>query len=81
MISAIRLQNLKKENAELKNERNAFKIYSDGAELDAINLNEQLTKAKEIIKYLLSFIQKENYKTRWDINIAEAEQFLKKVEK
>ena len=28
-------------------------------------------------KYLLSFIQKENYRTRWDINITEAEQFLK----
>ena len=42
--------------------------------------NDQLTKAKEIIKYLLSFIQKENYKTRWDINIAEAEQFLKENE-
>lgn len=39
-------------------------------------LKKQLTKATEIIKYLLSFIQKENYKTRWDINITEAEQFL-----
>jgi hypothetical protein len=43
----------------------------------AIEYGSQLIKAKEIIKYLLSFIQKENYKTRWDINITEAEQFLK----
>ena len=42
---------------------------------------ERFDKAKEIIKYLLSFIQKENYRTRWDIKIAEAEQFIGDVEK
>lgn len=40
---------LKKQLFTAKNERNAFKIYSDGAEADAIKLNEQLTKAREII--------------------------------
>ena len=52
-----KVEQLEKENAELKNERNAFKMYSDGAELDAINLNEQLTKAKEIIRSLYFIIQ------------------------
>ena len=51
------LKDLEKENAELKNERNAFKIYSDGAELDAINLKEQLTKTKDL---LLRFIDLKN---------------------
>lgn len=62
-----------KENAELKTELSENKV----ADCHIVNgLCEQLTKAKEIIKYLLSFIQKENYRTRWDINIKEAEQFL-----
>lgn len=48
-------------------------------ELANAYVEKKLTEAKEIIKYLLSFIQKENYKTRWDINIAEAEKFIKEV--
>ena len=51
---------LEKENAREKNERNAFKIYSDGAELDAINLNEQLTKAKELLRDVLPYIDLTN---------------------
>ena len=51
--------------------------YLAGTEKQKKKDEEQLNKAKEIIKYLLRFIHEENYKTRWDIDIAEAEQFLK----
>ena len=69
---------LKSENAELKDDN---KVMADNYSKMEQKFYDNLTKAKEIIKYLLSFIQKENYKTRWDINIAEAEQFLSEVEK
>jgi phage shock protein A len=76
-----RIAELEKENAELKNERNAFKIYSDGAELDAINLNDQLTKAKEIIREFVEWATWQgsncpNFKSIQD----KAEQFLKGCE-
>lgn len=90
-----RIADLEKENAELKKELVEKGQHLDLTEKewgkDLVQMyhfktlytkqTDQLTKAKEIIKYLLSFIQKENYKTRWDINITEAEQFLKEVEK
>jgi hypothetical protein len=78
---------LTKENAELKEELKKWKdewqeqVQKATDEGYARTLQTiQLTKAKEIIKYLLSFIQKENYKTRWYINIAEPEQFIKDSE-
>ena len=74
-----RCETLEKENAELKKLKRECETSLCRAEYQ-YNY-DQLTKAKEIIKYLLSFIQKENYRTRWDINIAEAEQFLKEMEK
>lgn len=79
------LRELEKENAELREKydtclRENTELKS-GCGMCYRKDKENLTKAKEIIKYLLSFIQKENYKTRWDINITEAEQFLKEVEK
>lgn len=57
-----KISKLKKDNIELRGKNNEVVC--------------KLTEAKEIIKYLLSFIQKENYRTRWDINIKQAEQFL-----
>lgn len=82
-----RIGKLEKENAELKYKLNKIEKKCKFNFVDLLHdveneskQEEQLTKAKEIIKYLLSFIQKENYKTRWDINIAEAEQFLKDSE-
>ena len=72
-----RIAELEKENAELKEKlkpENCLKLLAKEGYVKFTS--DQLTKAKEIIKYLLSFIQKENYKTRWDINITEAEQFL-----
>ena len=67
----------RKRIAELEKKNRGLDAMLTGESLISNERKEQLTKAKEIIKYLLSFIQKENYKTRWDINIAEAEQFLK----
>ena len=43
-------------------------------------VKSKLTEAKEIIKYLLGFIKQEGYRTRWDINIVQAEQFIKECE-
>lgn len=66
---------LDKENAELKNERNAFKIYSDGAELDAINLNEQLTKAKVALRNVIDYLGQ--FCTDYPDCVIEAEIILK----
>jgi len=63
------IKELQEENTELKKN---FRICEGNAD----TYYDKLTKAKKIIKYLLSFIQKENYRTRWDINIEEAENFL-----
>ena len=63
------INNQEKENAELKEQNRSLLESCEGATM----MYKDLCKAKEIIKYLLSFIQKENYRTRWDINIAEAE--------
>ena len=72
---------LQRENAELKRDKEDLIFIRNQNAKCMCEDKENLTKAKELIKYLLSFIQKENYKTRWDINIAEAEQFLSEVEK
>ena len=72
---------LQRENAELKIDKEDLIFIRNQNAKCMCEDKEKLTKAKEIIKYLLSFIQKENYKTRWDINITEAEQFLSEVEK
>lgn len=71
---------LENENAELKFRIDDLAKMCNRANERHDNVADNLTKAKEIIKYLLSFIQKENYRTRWDINIAEAEQFIKDSE-
>ena len=63
--------------SELKEElESKSSIIADLDESEG-NLVHSLEEAKEIIKYLLSFIQKENYRTRWDIDITKAENFLK----
>ena len=54
--------------------------FKDGAELGYIKSNEQLTKAKEIIKEMLSILPKENIEGVYEIT-EEAEEFLKEVEK
>ena len=74
----IEIAELKKENAKLKNERNAFKIYSDGAELDAINLNEQLNEAKELLELVLDWQSRcGNGHPTWSEVVSRVEAFLK----
>ena len=51
-----------------------------GAELGYNKGNKQLTKAKEIIKEMLSILPKENIEGVYEIT-EEAEEFLKEVEK
>ena len=70
-----RIAELEKENAELKNERNAFKIYSDGAELDAINLKEQLAKAKVALRNVIDYLGQ--FCSDYPDCVIEAEQFLR----
>ena len=64
-------------NAELKQKYDTCLRENTGLKIHNAYVEKKLTEAKVAFKYLLSFIQKENYKTRWDINIVEAEQFLK----
>ena len=73
-----RIDVLQKENAKLKNERNAFKIYSDGAELDAINLNDQLIKAKVALRNVIDYLGQ--FCSDYPDCVIEAEQFIKDSE-
>ena len=68
---------LREENAELKDDN---KVMADNYSKMEQKFYDNLTKAKEIIKYLLGFIKQEGYRTRWDINIVQAEQFIKNSE-
>lgn len=54
--------------------------YQQGAEFGYIKGNKQLTKAKEIIKEMLSILPKENIEGVYEIT-EEAEHFLREVEK
>lgn len=72
---------LKKQLFTAKNERNAFKIYSDGAEADAIKLNEQLSKAKEIIQTLSTCLEGHHTNSFEYEQIKQAEAFLSEVDK
>ena len=54
--------------------------YLAGAELGYTKANERFTKAKEIIKEMLSILPKENIEGIYKIT-EEAEEFLKEVEK
>lgn len=72
---------LKKQLFTAKNERNAFKIYSDGAEADAIKLNEQLSEAKEIIQKLQICLEGHHTNSFEYEQIKQAEAFLSEVDK
>ena len=88
------LDKLEKENAELKayNEKlldgdiekhnKIVELQNRNGELagQKASLERWLGEAKEKIKYLLGFIKQEGYRTRWDINIEQAQQFLKECE-
>ena len=69
-------EELKKQQFSLRNERNTFLVQNEQYEKDLINSNENLTKAKEIIKRLL----KATYGEGWNYSLqvkVEAEKFLK----
>ena len=72
-----RIAELEKENAELKEELEE----ADNA-TDCFNRQEEIiTKAKEIIKTILGFMQTFGYSPSMDKFIMEAEQFISEVEK
>lgn len=70
---------LEKENAELKKQLEmSNKVYNDNLDYSH-HIEEQLTKAKEIIKTFLGFAEAFGYSPSMDKFISEAEQFLKEV--
>lgn len=74
---------LEKENAELKEQ---CLILADGntchstCKNENVEIKKQLTKAKEIIKEMLSILPKENIEGVYEIT-EEAEQFIRESEK
>lgn len=78
-----RIAGLEKENAELKAfRRDCIKLTEDNIVMakQRGEIAAQLTKAKEIIKEMLSILPKENIEDVYEI-IEEAEQFISEVEK
>jgi chromosome segregation ATPase len=80
-----KIADLEKENAELrKDKKELCHSISEGGKA-CVYLNEQLTKAKEIIKYLCGMVRELNNPnvqlTNVDYSLSEAEQFLSEVEK
>ena len=67
------------ENNLHSTEEDYIKAFKDGAEFGYNKCNEQLTKAKEIIRDLLQVLPKENIEGIYEIT-EEAEQFLKESE-
>lgn len=84
---------LKKQQFSLRNERNTFLAQNEQYEKDLIDFNENLTKAKEIIKKFSEFANNEaendpeypEYSQEqtdlWNELCDQAEQFLKEVDK
>ena len=58
---------------------NAERDWQRGAEFGYIKSNEQITKAKKIIKEMLSILPKENIEDIYEIT-EEAEEFLRELE-
>lgn len=78
---ADRIAKLEKENAELKKQLEmSNKVYNDNLDYSH-HIEEQLTKAKEIIKTILGFMQTFGYSPSMDKFVTEAEQLLNEVEK
>lgn len=73
------IQELEKENAELKKElKISQRCWQDQKNI-SLNANCSLHKAKELIKEMLSILPKENIEGIYEIT-EEAEQFLKESE-
>ena len=77
-----KLSRLEKENAELKEQclilADCNTCYSP-CKNENVEMKKQLTKAKEIIKEMLSILPKENIEGVYEIT-EEAEQFLRELE-
>ena len=78
-----KLARLEKENAELK-ERCLILADCNTCKNENVEMKKQLTKAKEIIKYLCGMVRELNKPnvqlTDVDYSLSEAEQFVSKVE-
>lgn len=92
-IDTEQTQALQKQNRELANELKSLResikdygagCYENGSRNGKRKLKEQLTKAKEIIKYLCGMVRELNKPnvqlTDVDYSLSEAEQFVSKVE-
>ena len=77
-----KLSRLEKENAELKEQCSILadcNTCHSSCKNENAEMKEQLTKAKELIKEMLSILPKENIEGIYEIT-EEAEQFLRKSE-
>ena len=82
-LKDMRIAELEKENAELKSDNGEWEITSDKWKKVYELTDNQLTKAKEIIKDLLNLPFANNEEVFADVNshLDRAEQFLSEVEK
>ena len=77
------IQELEKENAELKEQCSILadcNTCHSSCKNENAEMKEQLTKAKELIKEMLSILPKENIEGVYEIT-EKAEQFIREVEK
>ena len=78
-----KLSRLEKENAELKEQCSILadcNTCHSSCKNENAEMKEQLTKAKELIKEMLSILPKENIEGVYEIT-EEAEQFIREAEK
>ena len=78
-----KLSRLEKENAELKEQCSILADYNtchSSCKNENAEMKEQLTKAKELIKEMLSILPKENIEGVYEIT-EKAEEFIREAEK
>ena len=78
-----KLSRLEKENAELKEQCSILadcNTCHSSCKNENVEMKEQLTKAKEIIKEMLSILPKENIEGVYEIT-EKAEEFIREAEK
>ena len=78
-----KLSRLEKENAELKEQCSILadcNTCHSSCKNENVEMKEQLTKAKELIKEMLSILPKENIEGVYEIT-EEAEEFIREAEK
>ena len=78
-----KLSRLEKENAELKEQCSILadcNTCHSSCKNENVEMKEQLTKAKELIKEMLSILPKENIEGVYEIT-EKAEEFIREAEK